>query len=263
MNDNSNVASIERNAFHCPVCGAFAQQIWLRGGGKQIGEHSLPIIDHMTDDELLEVFCLNAEGKVDDVECKKSNLLNRKILHVNKNYTKSAFHVISGLNASSCRSCLGVSLWVYGRLIHPQENTAPLPNTDLPSEILRDYEEASSIINKSPRGAAELIRLCIQKLCIEIGESGKNINNDIASLVKKGLDVRVQKALDAIRVTGNNAVHPGTIDLQDDRATAEMLFRLLNLIAEKMISEPKHVDEVYNSLPSSALAAIEKRDKIP
>lgn len=64
-----------------------------------------------------------------------------------------------------------------------------------------------------------------------------------------------------MRVIGNNAVHPGSIDLRDDRATAENLFRLLNLIAEKMISEPKHVDEVYAALPPNALAAIEARDK--
>jgi len=70
----------------------------------------------------------------------------------------------------------------------------------------------------------------------------------------------VQRALDAVRVIGNNAVHPGEIDLNDDRATAASLFRLLNLIADKMISEPKHVDEVYSSLPQGALDAIQRRD---
>ncbi len=59
---------------------------------------------------------------------------------------------------------------------------------------------------------------------------------------------------------GNNAVHPGQIDLRDDRAIAESLFRLLNLVAEKMISEPKHVDEVYAALPEEALKAIGNRD---
>lgn len=75
------------------------------------------------------------------------------------------------------------------------------------------------------------------------------------------MDRRIQKALDALRVIGNNAVQPGSIDLRDDRPTAESPFRLLNLIAEKMISEPKHVDEVYATLPPSAIAATEARDK--
>jgi hypothetical protein len=139
--------------------------------------------------------------------------------------------------------------------------TAPPPNPDLPADIRQDYEEASSILALSARGAAALIRLCIQKLCKYLGEGGKDINADIGELVKKGLDIRVQKALDAVRVIGNNAVHPGKIDLKDDRATAESLFRLLNIIAEKMISEPKHVDDIYACLPPGALKQIEDRDK--
>ena len=93
-----------------------------------------------------------------------------------------------------------------------------------------------------------------------MGQSGENINDDIGALVANGLDPRIQRALDAVRVIGNNAVHPGQIDLRDDRATAETLFHLTNLIAEKMISEPKHVDEVYATLPKEALSAIAKRD---
>nr|WP_246787276.1 DUF4145 domain-containing protein [Rhizobium leguminosarum] len=126
---------------------------------------------------------------------------------------------------------------------------------------MRDYDEARSIVQKSPRGAAALLRLAIQKLCKHLGESGKNINDDIASLVAKGLDYRIQKALDVLRVIGNEAVHPGTIDLNDDPNTAESLFKLFNLIVEKMISEPKLVEEVYASLPPEKLKQIEQRDK--
>lgn len=56
-------------------------------------------------------------------------------------------------------------------------------------------------------------------------------------------------------------MHPGTIDLNDDPETAISLFRFFNLIVEKMISEPKHVDEVYSKLPADKLSAIENRDK--
>jgi len=97
-------------------------------------------------------------------------------------------------------------------------------------------------------------------MCKFLGEKGKNIDDDIASLVSKGLDVRVQKALDVVRVVGNNAVHPGQIDLKDDRSTAEKLFTLVNLIADIMISQPRHINTMFEGLPESARKAIEKRD---
>lgn len=37
-------------------------------------------------------------------------------------------------------------------------------------------------------------------------------------------------------------------DLRDDRSTAEKLLKLLNLVVDKLISEPKHIAEIYGSL---------------
>jgi hypothetical protein len=145
-------------------------------------------------------------------------------------------------------------------MIFPDVGDAPLLNGDLPDDVLADYEEARSILSQSPRGAAALLRLAIQKLCAELGEPGKNINEDIASLVRKGLPVQVQQALDAVRVVGNEAVHPGQIEVSDNPAIAATLFGLVNFIAEKMISEPKAIEQIYGSLPPEKLAAIQRRD---
>lgn len=169
-------------------------------------------------------------------------------------------HEVANLSISKFYNCNDVVIWIYNRLIWPRQGMAPLPNPDLPEDVREDYEEASTILDLSPRGAAALLRLGIQKVCKHLGEPGDNINDDIAALVRKGLDRRVQQALDVVRVVGNNAVHPGQIDLKDDRATAEKLFGLVNLIAEIMISQPKHVASMYDSLPEAARKAIEKRD---
>jgi hypothetical protein len=164
------------------------------------------------------------------------------------------------VSISRCFNCDEICLWIYDQLLWPRRAGGPQPNPDLSEDVRRDYEEASTILEASPRGATALLRLAIQKLCKELGESGENINSDIASLVRKGLDARVQKALDVVRVIGNEAVHPGQIDLRDDRPIAETLFSLVNLICEKMITEPKHVDAVYKKLPEEKRKAIEKRD---
>jgi len=134
---------------------------------------------------------------------------------------------------SYCERCESSTIWLGEKMIYPISSGAEPPNPDLPPEIVADYDEARSIVGLSPRGAAALLRLAIQKLCGTLGKSGKNINNDIKELVADGLPPRVQQALDSVRVIGNESVHPGTLDLMDDRATANMLFRLVNFIATK------------------------------
>lgn len=62
-----------------------------------------------------------------------------------------------------------------------------------------------------------------------------------------------------MRVTGNNAVHPGQLDA-NDVLVAEQLFPLVNVIVEYRISLPARIQEMYDALPSGAKAAIEKRD---
>jgi hypothetical protein len=94
-----------------------------------------------------------------------------------------------------------------------------------------------------------------------LGEQGKKIDDDIASLVKKGLPVKVQKALGTVRVIGNEAVHPGQVDLTDTPEIAQSLFDLLNIIADEMISKPKKIDEMFARLPENKKAAIAKRDR--
>ena len=159
-----------------------------------------------------------------------------------------------------CDHCHKYSLWVEQRMVFPSTGNTPLPNFDLPQDIQDDYEEARSIVSRSPRGAAALLRLAIQKLCVHLGEKGKNLNTDIARLVKKGLPEKMRKGLDAVRVIGNNAAHPGQIDLKDDPETAEKLFEVVNVIAEAMISQPQKIDGLYSKIPPEQQNAISKRD---
>jgi hypothetical protein len=113
------------------------------------------------------------------------------------------------LALSRCTHCGGLMVWFDKTMVHPSRGHAPPPNPDLPAAVKSIYEEAATISASSPRGAAALLRLAIQHLCIHLGGKGDNINADIALLVSKGLPDKVQKALDIVRVVGNNAVHPG------------------------------------------------------
>lgn len=165
------------------------------------------------------------------------------------------------LESAICSHCHDRSVWVEERMVYPASGTAPLSNPDMPEDAARDYMEAREIVAVSARGAAALLRLAIQRLCPHLGEKGKNINEDIKNLVAKGLPAGVQQALDAVRVIGNESVHPGQIDLDDQPETAQALFRLVNIIVEKMITDPKEIQAVYDSLPVDKLKGIEDRDK--
>jgi hypothetical protein len=166
------------------------------------------------------------------------------------------------LRIGKCQHCDKNTVWIMEAMYYPDNGNAPFPNTEMPEEVKKLYLEASSIHMKSPRGAAALLRLGIQVLCKELGEPGKNINADIASLVQKGLPQIVQQSLDIVRVTGNDAVHPGQIDT-DNPATVGQLFDLTNIIVEYMIALPKRVSGIYNSLPTDKVNAINSRDKKP
>lgn len=161
---------------------------------------------------------------------------------------------------TECQHCKQYGIWIDHQMVYPPESPAPLAHSETPPEISQDYDEARAIVTQSPRGAAALLRLAVQKVCIHLGEPGKNLNDDIASLVKKGLSPQVQRSLDVLRVIGNNAVHPGQIDLRDDTRTALALFTAMNLTVEQVIAVPNQIDALYESLPEGARSAIEKRD---
>lgn len=164
------------------------------------------------------------------------------------------------VRASRCAHCRQTALWLRGKLIDPASRNAPPPNADLSPEIQADYNEAAEIEHASPKGAAALLRLCLQRLCADLGGNTGNINSDIQKLVQDGLPVAIQQALDVVRVVGNNAVHPGTINLDDNPETVSALFLLINAIADRMITQPKKVAELYGALPPGVLDAIKKRD---
>ena len=162
--------------FHCPHCGVYAEQIWANVEASA-----------------------NCHGNYNDVI---SNLtqFNRSLDH--------------DWTISSCQHCGNIIIWLNDKIVYPKKMIVDLPNDDLSEDIKKDYLEAAVIFDDSVRSSAALLRLALQKSCIQLGEKGKNINDDIKNLVKKGLSPQVQKSLDILRVTGNNAIHPGEINVE-------------------------------------------------
>lgn len=248
-------------AFSCPHCAALTTQHWRQAFVNFREKDRLPL--RIRDPEEAKKTLTNGlEDK--DQRARMAAWVDRVstgLPSIGDKYNPQVLH-LNNVDISECYNCDKVALWVGDQMVWPHANEAPPPHVELPEDLAADYSEAGDIVNASPRGAAALLRLVIQKLCKHLGEPGKNINADIASLVKKGLDPRVQQMLDVVRVIGNNAVHPGEMDLRDDRETAERLFVLVNMITDIMIAQPKAIEEMYGKLATTTLAAIQKRDQV-
>jgi len=222
---------IDLDAFNCPICGAFAYFHWHQ--------------------------CCVPPSKILYESC-------FSLMDIEGDFSGIRAHLLP-IRIGVCSRCMGITLWCSEKeiMLCPYDTgNAPLPVSDMPEEIQKDYLEARSICHISPRGAAALLRLAIQKLCRYLlgNEFGKDLNKDIGSLVTKGLSPKIQQALDIVRVIGNNAVHPGKIQVDDDPGIVASLFQLVNLIVESQISQPKEIEEIFQTLPERAIEAIKRRD---
>ncbi len=253
--------TVESESFNCPHCKTLTHQYWYTLEANKKDKGHLPGLGIEDDSQIYDDKKIPDHTKDFWREESRKHRTGKVFFHKEKDSYR--IHA-RNLHLSKCYTCDDIAVWVHDKPLFPPQRTGPQPNGDLPLDIKATYEEASSIVNLSPRGAAALLRLCIQNLLIHLGEKGENINEDIGNLVKKGLSSRVQQSLDIVRIAGNNAIHPGEIDLKDDHPTALKLFKLVNLITEKMISEDKHVEEMFDEIiPEKTKEAIEQRDKNP
>ncbi|MCP1457004.1 DUF4145 domain-containing protein [Pseudomonas kilonensis] len=216
MSKTEVAPSFRAESFNCPRCGAFAGMVWI---------------------DLL----------------------------LNSNEYAS-------IAVSICAACKKPSVWLddekfIGRLrpelpmqgllggrqslIFPLECVAPQAEDDMPADVKVDFEEARLVFTHSPRAAAALLRLCVQKLCQELLGKKGDIHKQIGELVDKGLPTRVLKAFDTIRIFGNESVHPGTVNLNDTPDIALALFSLLNMAVRHCITEEKELEAIRALTPEA------------
>ena len=238
----------DRDNFVCPHCGVLAKQVWTNIG--DLSETIISILLH----QYLE-YRTNSSSYQQEIISEFCKFLTRTLPGIMpREFIPSYF------GFARCQSCSDTTVWKETEMIYPRSFPFPGPNEDLDEGIRKLYYEAAGIYQDSPRAAAALLRLCIEELCRQLGETGP-LNTCIGNLVKKGMNTRIQQALDYCRVIGNSAVHAGQIDLEEDPSKVSILFDLVNDIADEMITKPKGMEEKYSSLPEGSRKAIENRDK--
>lgn len=235
--------------FQCPHCGVVSQQTWFTTGTASSVANRI----------LLDAF-YSYRSELSDYQQDAIEGFMKRLIHANDDCMSRFFP--DALAVATCSLCNETTLWVDGKIVYPREMPVAQPNGDMASAVQDLYHEAAKIVVDSPKGATALLRLALQLLLQQVGKPGKNINSDIKDLVAEGLSPKIQKALDLLRVVGNNAVHPGLIDLNDNREIAIHLFQVLNFIADEMITKPKELDLLYaDVVPDETKGHIAERDR--
>jgi Domain of unknown function (DUF4145) len=110
---------------------------------------------------------------------------------------------------------------------------------DVPTDLARDYREASEVLDRSPRASAALSRRCLQHVLVDhLNVAGGDLNAQIDAVTGTGkLPSQVEDALHALRIIGNFAAHPvkakttgDIVDVEPDEAewTLEVLEQLFD-----------------------------------
>ena len=221
--ENYIAPEFRKEAFHCPRCNVYAHQTWHSAYISGISGVKIPTLKPASPAEAFET-----------------------------------------LKLTLCSHCRELSFWIREKLVDPPKITAPLAHQDMPTSVSEYYNEAREISASSPRAAAALLRIAAKKLCESLGENESNLNRAIGNLNRKGLPRDVIMSLDTVRIVGNEGgAHEGQIDLtgQDNREIVDRLFRLINFIVEKTITEPRVIESTFGSLPENKIQAAEKRDE--
>jgi hypothetical protein len=177
------------------------------------------------------------------------------------------------LHVSRCYSCKGFALWVRDRLVFPlratearytviegvkgpgeevnasageqadeaaneaQEGVADVQQSTekeaAGDDIAEDFEEAAAILNKSPGAAAALMRLCIQNMMPLLTEQGKNLDENMFALVRKGLEVEIQESMDMLQVLRKNPFQASYFEKKEDEEVATKFVKVLKGIMER------------------------------
>ena len=238
-------------SFSCPHCNAVAQQAWFSLFLKPENATDVVVLT------LEAAMLLKGEDNgTNESEQFLRQLKDNVLTYEYQNPPRTLKAKLVNLHVSRCYNCKGFALWVRDRLVFPGraeegphiieiEGHVEEPSADVqePADVeestghveerVEDFEEAAAILNKFPRGAAALTRICIQKMMPLLKETGKDLDENISSLVRKGLQVEIQQAMDVLQVLGQGPVELTQFNSREEKEAALKLFDSVKAILKR------------------------------
>jgi hypothetical protein len=218
-------------SFSCPHCNAVAHQDWY---SLFLKPENAAEVGVLTPEAVTVSTLRQGEAQRDNIKEIEQFIERLKKTQLTYEYQKHPHPLkvkMANLHISNCHNCNGFSLWVSGLLVYPTK----LDKT--PELVDEDVEEAAVVLNKSPRGATALMRVCIQKLVPLLEENGKELNQRVSSLVRKGLEMEIQQAMDVLEVLRSDSAQLNPLESQADRETALRFLDSLKEVLERRMSQ--------------------------
>lgn len=141
-------------------------------------------------------------------------------------------------------------------LIYPESGSIQFPEY-VPKAIRQDYEEACSILRKSPKASATLSRRCLQGMIRDFWGIKKNRLIDEIQALQDKVPAAQWDAIDALRQLGNIGAHMEKdvntmIDV--DTGEAESLLSLIELLIQKWYINRNDEQELYKRITKASAA---------
>jgi len=140
-------------------------------------------------------------------------------------------------------------------IVYPEKKFRHSLSPDVPKSFSEDYNEASLVLNVSPKASAALSRRCLQNMLREKAHVTKgNLSDEIQEILdSKQLPTYLATPLDAIRHIGNFGSHPvkstntGEI-LEVEPGEAEWLLSILEGLFDFYFVQPQKMEVRRNEL---------------
>lgn len=230
----SRMPALERKAFFCPRCGAFADQTWqvlyVRVGG-----NSIPASDSRPDQQ-------KVGGQIVNVPVGK-------------------------WSTSKCRSCQESSVWREDRMIYPAGSTvAPPSHADMPPEARELYDEAREVVSISRRAGAALARASLERLLKTVDPvTGRPTLEDRIERILPRVSDGLADMLTVIRHAGNKSLHvedqPDEVMVlvldPEETEIVEMIFTAVNNAVEELITRPQKTSGLFSKVPEAVRKKVE------
>jgi hypothetical protein len=224
--------AVEKAAFACPHCNAYAQQTWTVIAERiGTGQYS----------HVAGFYEVTDEGPVPWMR-------------------------------GHCTKCDHSSLWLNERMVYPTVSTLPIPHPDMPSDVVALYNEARGVAAVSRRAGAAMARATLELLLKTVLPTlmtvpGNASLDDLIVLVEPMVSIAMGTPLMVVRHAGNKSVHveanPDDVMVlvldEGESEVMELIFDTVNDLVSELITRKNKMLKYEALIPDGVKQAAERK----